>query len=168
MTNSDPARATVMQVFGADAPRSGPPAERPVRSAASAIGRGLRLRCPACGEGALFAGYLKVNPHCPSCGEALHHHRADDFPPYIVIVIVGHIVVPLLLSVEKAFRPDLWIHLAVFLPLTALLSLALLPPVKGAVIGLQWAMRMHGFDPDARDPALPDLGPDGPAPRTPA
>ena len=69
--------------------------------------RGLRGRCPACGQGRMFRALLKVNDHCPSCGEALHHHRADDAPAYFNIVIVGHIVVPLVLSVETAFAPAL-------------------------------------------------------------
>jgi uncharacterized protein (DUF983 family) len=120
----------------------------PPRSVGTGIANGLRMRCPACGEGKLFASYLKVNEHCPSCGEELWHHRADDAPPYMVITIVGHIVVPLLLAVEMAVHPDLWIHLIIWLPMTLVLSLVLLPPVKGALIGYQWAIRMHGFDRD--------------------
>ncbi|MCJ7599730.1 MAG: DUF983 domain-containing protein, partial [Methyloceanibacter sp.] len=63
------------------------------RSVSAAIQRGLLLRCPACGQGRMFRRYLKVADQCPSCGEALHHHRADDAPPYFTIAIVGHIVV---------------------------------------------------------------------------
>lgn len=140
--------AAPVENFGA-APRP------PERDARRAIGRGFLRRCPNCGEGHLFDGYLKVRPACEVCGEAFHHHRADDFPPYLVIFIVGHIVVPLLLVVEKAWHPDLVVLLLTFLPLTAILCLLLLPPVKGAVIGLQWGNRMHGFDPAAHDPADP-------------
>ena len=61
--------------------------------------RGAMLKCPACGIGSLFRRYLKVADHCAQCGEALHHHRADDAPPYFTIVIVGHIVVSLVLAV---------------------------------------------------------------------
>lgn len=111
-----------------------------------AVFSGLRSRCPACGKGSLFRKFLKVADRCPACGEDLHHHRADDMPAYIVISIVGHIVVPLALALETAFRPDYAIHLLLWVPLTLGLSLALLPPVKGAVVGLQWALRMHGFD----------------------
>ena len=107
---------------------------------------GLRGRCPACGRGSLFRKFLKVADQCPACGEDLHHHRADDMPAYIVITIVGHIVVPAAFAVETAFRPDYMIHLMLWLPLTILLSLALLQPVKGAIVGMQWALRMHGFD----------------------
>jgi uncharacterized protein (DUF983 family) len=87
----------------------------------------------------------------PSCGEELHHHRADDAPPYFTIIIVGHVVVSLLLAVEMAYRPPLWLHAALWLPLTVLLALVLLPPVKGVLVGLQWALLMHGFDPNAEE-----------------
>lgn len=141
-------------------PPRNPPAHRPV---GPAMIHGFRMRCPACGKGALFSSYLKVNEHCPACGEELWHHRADDAPPYMVITIVGHIVVPLLLAVEMALHPALWIHLVIWLPLTLILSLVLLPPVKGALIGFQWAMRMHGFDPadTERDPLPPSRHGDG-------
>ena len=115
----------------------------------SAFFRGLRCRCPACGQGALFRSLLKVNDHCPACNEALHHHRADDAPAYFNIVIVGHIVVPMVLAVETAFAPAYWVHAALWVPLTLILAFALMHPIKGAVIAWQWATRMHGFDPNA-------------------
>lgn len=117
--------------------------------------RGLRCRCPRCGEGKLFRRFLKVAPRCEACGEALYHHRADDAPPYVVIFIVGHIVVGIALHVEMVFRPPEWVHLVTLLPLTLFGSLALLQPVKGALVGIQWALKMHGFDPnsdEAREP----------------
>jgi uncharacterized protein (DUF983 family) len=107
---------------------------------------GLRGRCPSCGHGALFRKFLKVADHCPACGEDLHHHRADDMPAYIVITIVGHIVVPIAFAVETAFRPDYAIHLLLWIPSIILLSLLLLQPVKGAIVAMQWSLRMHGFD----------------------
>lgn len=116
------------------------------RSPMEAILRGLRARCPRCGVGGLFHGFLTVREACPHCGEALHHHRADDAPPYIVMLIVGHVVVGLMLYFEAMHAPALWVHAAVFLPMTVVLSLVLLRPTKGALIGLQWANRMHGFD----------------------
>ena len=121
------------------------------RSVLLSLLRGARLSCPACGKGAMFRRYLKVADSCPACGEALHHHRADDAPPYFTIVIVGHVVVGLMLAVEMAYRPPLWLHAAIWLPLTLLLALLLLPPIKGALVGLQWALLMHGFDPDAEE-----------------
>ena len=117
------------------------------RDAMQAMWRGFRGRCPACGEGRLFRAWLKVDDTCAACGEEMHHHRADDFPAYLVIVIVGHIVVPLVLAVETHIAPAYWIHLALWLPLTLGLSLGLLQPVKGAVVALQWHLGMHGFEP---------------------
>jgi uncharacterized protein (DUF983 family) len=108
--------------------------------------RGLTGRCPHCGEGRLFRAFLKPKDACDVCGEELHHQRADDFPAYLVIVLVGHLVVPLILHVEMAYEPAYWIHAAVFLPLTLALSLLLIQPVKGAVIALQWHTGMHGFE----------------------
>ena len=118
------------------------------RDVVQAMWRGFRGRCPACGEGRLFRSFLKVNESCSECGEELHHHRADDFPAYLVIVIVGHLVVPLVLHVEMAYQPAYWIHAVMFLPLTLALALALalIQPIKGAVIALQWNAGMHGFE----------------------
>jgi uncharacterized protein (DUF983 family) len=92
----------------------------------------------------------------------LHHHRADDAPPYFTIVIVGHIVVGLVLAVEMAYRPPLWVHAALWLPLTLILTLVVLQVVKGALVALQWALLMHGFDPEAKEDigdSFPDVGP---------
>jgi uncharacterized protein (DUF983 family) len=124
---------------------------KPARSVVQAMLRGARGRCPACGEGRLFRRYLKVADHCPVCQEALHHQRADDAPPYFTIIIAGHLLVPLLIAFEVALRPPLWVHAAIWVPLTIGVCLALLPAVKGAIVGLQWALYMHGFDPGAED-----------------
>ncbi len=107
--------------------------------------RGFRRRCPACGRGRMFSSFMKVADQCSSCREALHHQRADDAPPYFTIFIVGHIVVPLVLLVERAWHPELFVHAALWLPVTLGLTLLLMPRVKGAIVGLQWALRMHGF-----------------------
>lgn len=115
------------------------------RSWPQSISRGFRCKCPACGEGGLFYKYLKVVDQCPACGEDLHYQRADDAPPYLTIMAVGHIIVPALFIVEKLWKPAIWVHMVLWLPLTVMLSLALLPMFKGAVVGLQWALRMHGF-----------------------
>ena len=114
-------------------------------SSAQAVMRGLRGRCPNCGRGHMFSSFLKVADHCPECGEELFHQRADDFPAYLVIVLVGHTIVPLALLVETEFAPALWLQVALWVPLTGLLSLALLSPVKGAVVAMQWFGGMHGF-----------------------
>jgi uncharacterized protein (DUF983 family) len=122
------------------------PAKAGSRPVMPAIFQGLAMRCPACGTGALFGAYLKVNQRCPTCSEELHHHRADDAPPYFVMLIAGHLVVGAALTVETAFAPPLWMQMIGWPLLALVLCLALLPPVKGALVGLQWALRMHGFD----------------------
>jgi uncharacterized protein (DUF983 family) len=121
-----------------------------------AILNGLRCRCPKCGEGKLFRAYLKVNDFCPNCGEELFHHKADDMPPYISIVIVGHILIGVLLELSAYTTLEPFWYMATLVPLALILPLVMLPSVKGAVVALQWANRMHGFDPRHRDPALPD------------
>jgi uncharacterized protein (DUF983 family) len=112
----------------------------------TAIKRGFRGRCPRCGEGKLFRAFLKVADHCSVCGLDFSPHRADDLPAYLVIVIVGHIVVPTALLIETNYSPPVALQLAIYLPVTLVASLLLLQPVKGAVVGIQWALRMHGFD----------------------
>ena len=115
----------------------------------TALKRGFRGRCPRCDQGKLFRAFLKVDDHCSVCQLDFTPHRADDLPAYLVIVIVGHLVVPTALMVETDFSPPVWLQLSIYLPLTLVLSLLLLQPVKGAVVGLQWALRMHGFDENA-------------------
>jgi uncharacterized protein (DUF983 family) len=115
------------------------------RSVVEAMWRGLRQCCPACGNGRLFGKYLKVVDRCAACGEEMHHHRADDAPPYFTIFIVGHITVGGILALETAYAPETWVHYVIWLPLLIVMSLWFLPRVKGALVGLQWALRMHGF-----------------------
>ncbi|HKH02043.1 MAG TPA: DUF983 domain-containing protein [Bradyrhizobium sp.] len=120
------------------------PAEK--RDLWTAFKRGLRGRCPRCGEGKLFRAFLKVDDHCAVCALDVTPHRADDLPAYLVIIIVGHVVVPLALMIETNYSPPVAWQLAIYLPVTLVASLLLLQPVKGAVVGVQWALRMHGFD----------------------
>src|SRR3981189_2421164 len=115
----------------------------------TAMKRGFRSRCPRCGEGKLFRAFLKVGDHCSVCGLDFTPHRADDLPAYLVIIIVGHIVVPAALWIETNYAPDVWLQLAIYLPFTFVASLLLLQPVKGAVVGFQWAWRMQGLDKNA-------------------
>lgn len=132
----------------ADASRTAP------RNTARAIKRGLLGRCPNCGEGKLFKAYLKPVDACGVCGEEMFHHRADDFPPYLAIFIVGHVVVAGFMATDTWLVLESWQHLMIWIPVTVVLSLALLPPLKGGVIGLQWALRMHGFG-DEQEEAFP-------------
>jgi uncharacterized protein (DUF983 family) len=118
---------------------------RPARPVGPPMWRGFVGRCPRCADGRLFASWLKTVHACDHCGEVLDRHRADDFPAYLVIVIVGHIVVTAFLAVEAAYELSMTAHLALWVPLTVILSVALLQPVKGAVVGMQWALYMHGF-----------------------
>lgn len=110
-----------------------------------AIARGLACRCPACGRGRLFAGYLRVRPACPACGEDLSHQRADDGPAYLAILVVGKVMAPLLYLAFVLFRPDPLLLAAGVSAVSAGLALALLPPLKGLVVAIQWSRRMHGF-----------------------
>jgi uncharacterized protein (DUF983 family) len=116
------------------------------------------MRCPNCGHGGLFGKFLKVVDHCPACGEEYRHHRADDFPAYLVIVVIGHLVVPALLIVEVAYAPPIWLQYLIWLPVIVFGALALLQPTKGAVVALQWQLGMHGFEQSKRRRglALPD------------
>jgi uncharacterized protein (DUF983 family) len=133
--------SSLASLFGAP-PRNDRQAET---TSMQAVTRGARGRCPSCGRGQMFSRFLKVADRCPVCSEELFHHRADDFPAYLVIVLVGHTVVPLALLVETEFAPALWLQVAIWVPLTALLSVALLQPIKGAVVAMQWLGGMHGF-----------------------
>ena len=116
------------------------------RDVVTAVRRGFFGRCPQCGEGRMFRAYLKVVDTCSVCGEDLSPQRADDAPAYVTMLIVGHFIVAGILACD-----ELWPNLPL-LPLAlgwsilaGLSSLLLLPRVKGALVGYQWAMRMHGF-----------------------
>jgi uncharacterized protein (DUF983 family) len=128
------------------------PASPAPRQLGRAMLRGLCSRCPNCGQGRLFRAFLKVADQCPACGEDFRHQQADDAPAYFVILVVGHIVVPLALSVEVAFMPPYWLHFALWVPLTLGLAIGLLQPFKGAIVAWQWAHRMHGFDAPQAEP----------------
>ncbi|MCF3641411.1 DUF983 domain-containing protein [Rhizobium sp. TRM95111] len=127
------------------------------RPTGTAIRRGALGRCPACGSGRLFGAFLKPVDTCAACGEAMHHHRSDDLPPYIVITIVGHLVLGGYMMTDLVVPLSTWAHLAIWAPITVAGSLLLMQPVKGGVIGLQWALRMHGFggEADEAEPVLP-------------
>lgn len=135
----------------------GAPSDPEPRPVLPALLRGAARRCPACGEAELYQSYLKPKTDCDGCGEDLSGHRADDLPPYLTILVAGHVLVPAVLMTERLASPPLWVGYLLFGVLAAALCLLLLPPIKGAVIALQWAYRMHGFDPDAaRSAAAPD------------
>ena len=116
-----------------------------VRPLKAALLRGWRRRCPRCGGGALLKGYLKVNDTCQSCRQELHHHRADDGPAYLTILIVGHLMAPLLHFTFVTWRPEPLTLFTIFAVGCVALSLYLLPRLKGAIVGYQWARQLHGF-----------------------
>jgi uncharacterized protein (DUF983 family) len=121
-----------------------------------ALARGFAMKCPNCGRGHLFGRFLKVADRCEVCCEDYTPQRADDFPAYLVIVVVGHIVVPALLAVAIAYDPPAWLQLAIWLPVTLFASLGLLQPTKGAIVAMQWQVGMHGFEQSKRRREIAD------------
>ena len=116
--------------------------DRPMRRA---MMRGLRRRCPQCGQGLLFDGYLRVSDRCPVCREEYHHHRADDGPAYLTILLVGHLLAPLILVTYTAFEPEPLVFATILSVAAVAMSLFLLPRFKGLIVAIQWSRRMHGF-----------------------
>ena len=126
-----------IEIFGDDQPEK--------RSWFRAMARGMGGKCPSCGRGALFGGYVRTNDICPECGLKIASHQADDAPPYVTIMIVGHLAIPLVLAAKQLFDPPMWLQFAVWLPVITLAAAACLPAAKGGLIGIQWANRMHGL-----------------------
>jgi uncharacterized protein (DUF983 family) len=117
----------------------------PERPAWPAIARGMRHRCPACGEGALYERYLKLRTTCPACGEDLSHARADDGPAYLSILVTAKVMGTTQLFVYQAWQPPAWFMAVSFSIGVTIMALLLLPRFKGLIVGVQWAKRMHGF-----------------------
>ncbi|MDC0737962.1 DUF983 domain-containing protein [Cognatishimia sp. SS12] len=115
------------------------------RAMKPALLRGLKMRCPNCGEGNVLHSYLKIEDSCSVCGEEFHHARADDGPAYVTILVVGHIMGLALTFMWELYRPSP-LFMALSLSVIAIIcSLLMLPRIKGMIIGYQWAHRMHGF-----------------------
>ncbi|MFP9137520.1 DUF983 domain-containing protein [Devosia sp. XGJD_8] len=121
------------------------------RNLGQAVWRGTLCKCPLCGQGKMFRAYLKVADHCETCGEQLDLHRADDFPPYIAIMIVGHLLVGIMLHMDMVWHVNPLTYLYTMVPLAVILPLAMLPSIKGAIVGMQWANGMYGFGTGQRD-----------------
>jgi uncharacterized protein (DUF983 family) len=111
----------------------------PVISKKVAILRGIRNRCPRCGIGKLFQSYLTPVSHCAVCGASLGHYRADDFAPWMTIILVGHLLIPFVLAFQHV-EVSATVQLAFWLPVALALTLLLLPRCKGVVIGLMWSL----------------------------
>lgn len=122
------------------------------------VQRGAANRCPVCGEGHVFEGFLKVVPKCEHCSAPLGALRADDAPPYFTIFVAGHVLVPLMLWVEKAYQPPMWLHMVVWLPLFAIVCTLLLRPIKGAVVGWMTGLGFTGAEHGAEAPRRTDDG----------
>jgi len=108
------------------------------------IATGLKRKCPSCERAKIFDGYLTLKKECPHCSAPIGQIRADDLPPYLTILIVGHIIVPALLYVEFTFHPSMMFQMILWPSLGIALSLSLLPVIKGAVVGLMWSIGMKG------------------------
>lgn len=119
----------------------------PRRSLALGLKRGLKHRCPACGQGRLYARYLKVEPHCEACAHPLGEYRADDGPAYLTILLVGHLVVAPLLLFPFIWRWPAWAVLPLTLVPLAAAVLVALPRIKGMFVGMLWATRAGGTRP---------------------
>jgi uncharacterized protein (DUF983 family) len=126
--------------------RTTPKPPWPVPSLATGLGRGLMGRCPVCGKGRVFDGFLRVVPQCEHCAAPLGLAHADDAPPYFTILIVGHIVIPAMLIMQKLADPPTWLLWAIFVPLTVILAIVLIRPVKGATVGLMLSFNMLKTD----------------------
>ena len=105
------------------------------------VKRGLGLRCPNCGEGRLLTRYLKIRTPCEVCGTDNTVYPSDDFPPYLTILVVGHVVLPLFIWSDH-FGPSVWLQAAIWLPFTLVMCLVLLPVMKGATVGVCWATNL--------------------------
>jgi uncharacterized protein (DUF983 family) len=111
-----------------------------------AIYRGALGRCPRCGHGRLLHRYLKMVDHCSACGEPYGHYRTDDAAPWLTILVVGHLTVPIILISEMNYQPPLPLALAIYLPLIVGLTLFLLPRCKGIMAAILWATKAEGSE----------------------
>ncbi|WP_022684411.1 DUF983 domain-containing protein [Sphingobium bisphenolivorans] len=110
-----------------------------------ALALALKGRCPACGEGRMFGRFLKPASACGHCGQAWDVSRADDFPAYIVILLLGHLLVPLMIEVNAALDVPLGVQALLWPAIAILLAMLMIQPAKAAVITFQWSRRMDGF-----------------------
>ena len=110
---------------------------------------GLLCRCPRCGRGRLYAGFLKLAERCDACGQSLKGADPGDGPAFFVMFIVGAIVVAAAVVIELVFEPAYWVHLVLWVPSVFALSALLLRPAKALLVGVQYQNRAHDFS----DPA---------------
>lgn len=128
------------------------------RRAWPAIKRGAARKCPRCGAKSLFAGYTRIADECAACGQDFSGHRADDAPPYLTMMIVGHALAIPMVETVRHLDLAVGLQLLIWIPIALAMTLWLLPVTKGGLIAFQWAQRMHGFGTDSAksdsDPSL--------------
>lgn len=108
------------------------------------MARGFAKRCPNCGRGAVVTGYLRPSAGCRACGEGYDHIRTDDLAPWISIMILGHLLLPAIISVERLWGPPFWLHLLIWIPVAVEAIVVLLPHAKGMALGLMWGLNIRG------------------------
>ncbi len=108
------------------------------------LSTGLAARCPRCGKGALYKGFLAVRDSCPACGLDLSRHDTGDGPAVFIILVLGAVVVALALWVEVRWQPPLWVHAVLWTPFTLGVALAMMRPLKGIMVALDYRHRMAG------------------------
>ena len=145
-----------------------PPRDTPVEPVTHApfgvaLVRGATGHCPACGNGKLFNGYLRVADECSACHAPVGRIRADDAPPYFTIFLAGHVLLPGVFLVERYWRPEMWVHMAIWLPAFAIVCTLLLRPVKGMVVAWMMRLGLTGDEQGAPVP-VPAVAPRRPAP----
>lgn len=121
-----------------------------------ALLRGLRGSCPRCGKAALFRKWLKPVDACPHCQQDWSVQQADDFPAYIGIFVVGHLLVPVVIAMIGTFGMSAWLTLAIILPVAVVMLLAALQPTKGAVIAFLWWHGIGAFRQERRKAPSPE------------
>jgi len=119
------------------------------RDLRTALIRGFRGKCPSCGDAALFGRFLKPVPHCPACGQDWTVQTADDLPAYLVVLLVGHLIVPFVVTLNLNTDLSTGLQMLLWPAIALIMSIGLIQPMKGAVIALQWARHMQGFAPNA-------------------
>lgn len=106
--------------------------------------RGFRKKCPQCGEASIYERYLKPTSSCSSCGTGFDHIRTDDFAPWLTLIVLGHLFVPLVYHLETTYRPPLMLLFPILIPSVILAVLVLLPNFKGAAIAFMWSLGLRG------------------------
>jgi uncharacterized protein (DUF983 family) len=111
----------------------------------AAMRRGMIGKCPRCGGAHLFARFLKPVERCALCGQDWTLHAADDFPPYVSIIVTGHVMAPVMILLGSATAIPMWLTMLIAVVLAVTMLMGLLQPAKGAIIALQWWQGMQGF-----------------------